>query len=536
MLHFMSAFLLYKRPKGKESLASQDLRKLLEESPMKKRILAALLASATLISIAGCESTASTSTPASTGGETSTADSTGGTESTGGDAAQDAGQYIHDITLADGEGKKLNIYAWNEDWKKQFDQYVKPHLPADVEVEFIINPNEGNAYQNKLDTDLPLNADKDANEKIDMFLFEADYATKYVDTQYTVDVKELGITDDDISAMYQYTTDVAKDSAGALKALSWQATPGLFAYRRDIAKDVLGTDDPEEVQAALADWDKFEEVAQKAKDKGYFMLSGYDDTYRTFSGNATKPWVDADNNIQVPDELMAWVDQTKDYTDKGYNNKTTLWSDAWSADQAPGGKVFGFFYSTWGINFTLSANSLEKAVKDGGKEEVGNGEYGKWAVCYGPKQYFWGGTWMAAAAGTDNPKLVGSIMKEFCCNPEFGKAFAEETNDYYNDVNVMKEISSDPDYGSEFLGGQNHYALFYEIADDIVMANCTKYDQGCNEDFQSAMHDYFNGTIASKDVALNTFYGLIKAKYPDVKVPDTAIAPPESSAEESKAE
>ena len=53
------------------------------------------------------------------------------------------------------------------------------------------------------------------------------------------------------------------------------------------------------------------------------------------------------------------VDQTKEYTDKGYNNKSSLWDSQWAADQGPSGKVFGFFYSTWGINFTLLGNSLE---------------------------------------------------------------------------------------------------------------------------------------------------------------------------------
>ena len=35
---------------------------------------------------------------------------------------------------------------------------------------------------------------------------------------------------------------------------------------------------------------------------------------------------------------MKWVDQTKTYTDKGYNNKTSLWTDAWAADQGPDGR------------------------------------------------------------------------------------------------------------------------------------------------------------------------------------------------------
>ena len=44
------------------------------------------------------------------------------------------------------------------------------------------------------------------------------------------------------------------------RGTTWQATPGLFAYRRSIAKDVLGTDDPAEVQTYLSDWDKFNDV------------------------------------------------------------------------------------------------------------------------------------------------------------------------------------------------------------------------------------------------------------------------------------
>ncbi len=41
------------------------------------------------------------------------------------------------------------------------------------------------------------------------------------------------------------------------------------------------------------------------------------------------------------------------------------------------------------INFTLLGNSLATPVKEGGKEEVGNGIYGDYAVCEGPQSYYW---------------------------------------------------------------------------------------------------------------------------------------------------
>ena len=42
-------------------------------------------------------------------------------------------------------------------------------------------------------------------------------------------------------------------------------------------------------------------------------------------------------------------------------------------DQGPAGNVFGFFYSTWGINFTLMGNSL---ADSNAPAEAGNGIYG----------------------------------------------------------------------------------------------------------------------------------------------------------------
>lgn len=54
---------------------------------------------------------------------------------------------------------------------------------------------ENNAYQNNLDEALLKQKDAAAGDKIDIFLVEADYALKYVDTDYTMPIKDLGITD-----------------------------------------------------------------------------------------------------------------------------------------------------------------------------------------------------------------------------------------------------------------------------------------------------------------------------------------------------
>lgn len=163
------------------------------------------------------------------------------------------------------QGKVLNIYCWNQEFQERFEYFKKSgKLPSDVKVNFVVTPNENNAYQNALDAALLKQKDAPADEKVDIFLVEADYALKYVDSDYTLDVvNDIGLTKDDLADQYQYTKDIVTDSKGIQKGTTWQATPGLFAYRRSIAKDVLGTDNPDKVQEALSSWDKFNSVAER---------------------------------------------------------------------------------------------------------------------------------------------------------------------------------------------------------------------------------------------------------------------------------
>lgn len=185
----------------------------------------------------------------------------------------------------DSEGKVLNIYVWND----EFINRVADHFPGyekvdatngkigDVSVKFTKVDNQDNKYQTNLDQTLQDNGDNqenaDADKKIDIFLVEADYALKYVNSKYTTKLADLGITDADLPNQYQYTKDAVTDSEGNLKGISWQGCPGLLIYRRDIAKEVLGTDDPSEVQKSVADWDKFADTAKMMAAKNYKMTS-----------------------------------------------------------------------------------------------------------------------------------------------------------------------------------------------------------------------------------------------------------------------
>lgn len=236
---------------------------------MKKKVLSLLLATTmTAGLLAGCGSSdASTTTndSADTKAETK-ADSTDTAAS--GDASVE-------------QGKIVNIYCWNDEFKSRYEAYAADLAETHgVEVNFVIVANENNAYQNNLDAALMAQETAAADDKVDVFLIEADYATKYTKSEFALDVvNEIGLTEADLAGQYQYTKDIVTVD-GVQKGTTWQATPGLFAYRRSIAKEVLGTDDPVEVQAALSSWENFDATAEKvneaAKKIDMSNISDYD--------------------------------------------------------------------------------------------------------------------------------------------------------------------------------------------------------------------------------------------------------------------
>ncbi len=408
------------------------------------------------------------------------------------------GEVINFVVYQDTMKNVVNTYYPEVEGVSEDGEYT--YLKDGTKIHWIVNGAE--VFQSKLDDYLKIQETVDADQRIDMVDLEGDYMKKYLEMGVCVPLSDLGITADDMKDQYQYTKDAITWN-GEICGTSMEVAPGLFAYRRSIAKDVLGTDDPDKVQEALSDWNKFDEVAEMAHKKGYYMLSGFADAYRVFSNNTSSPWVSDDKTVEVDPAIMEWVEMTKRYTDLGYNHKTiNVFTDDWMKDQQPDGKVFGFFYSTWGVNFTLVGNAGEEG-------------FGDWAVCEGPKPFYWGASWLTAMNNTDNPEHIRDIMKALTCNPEVMKEISLGITTFVNNSEVMTEIASDPDCGSPFLGGQNDLALFNEVAPKISLENLCKYDQGCTLDIIYTFSDYYLGKITLDD-AKKSFETAIMDRYPNL--------------------
>lgn len=418
-----------------------------------------------------------------------------------------------------GEGKVINIYCWNNEFKERVEA-VYPEvaetskdgtitkLKDGTEIHWIVNPNQDGVYQQKLDEALLNQADVSADGKVDIFLSETDYVNKYtdIDANVAMPLTDLGIDPaTDLADQYEFTKVTASDVNGVQRGSTWQCCPGLLVYRRDIARDVFGTDDPQAVGEKVKDWETMEATARELAAKGYYTFASYADTFRLYGNSITEPWVkQGDTVVRVDQKIMDWVNDSKEWLDAGYLDKTVKgqWNADWNQAMGSSSKVFAFLFPAWGIDFTLKPNW--------------DGEMGMWGVTNPPQEYNWGGSYVHACVGTDNPQHVKEIILAVTANKENLLKISKDFSDFTNTQTSMQQAAKDDEnFSSEFLGGQNAFKYFAPVAENIVMAPLSPYDQGCVELIQNNFSDYLQGQV-DFDKAKANFETAILERYPEI--------------------
>ena len=413
----------------------------------------------------------------------------------------------------------INIYSWDASFREvlanYYPAYDREHeCIGNVKVHWVIIPRIDGVYQSILDKALSERMEVTAGEQIDLFLLEADYVRKYTESaEVTESLNELGLQEQELQQQYAYTRRAAEDSFGVQRGIAYQACPGVMIYRRDIARKVFGTDDPDKIQELVRDWPAFEYTSDRILASGYHMLAGYFDTYRVFSNNLHSPWINEKKEIALPPEMKEWREQTRRFSEQGKNYPNDLWDTAWKAGVR--GDVFCYFGTAWFIQQALQKFSLQVPVAEGGLEQKGNGTFGQWAVCQGPQQYYWGGSWICAAKGTKHKELIADIMRKLCCEPDTVRKIARGSTEFMNNRKVMQEIAQDASFGIPFLDGQNVYTV---MAKEMEMETnradmITPYDQGIHESFKIASKGYFQGS-ATADTAWQRFLATLWMRYP----------------------
>lgn len=411
--------------------------------------------------------------------------------------------------IADSVGKgddTFTIAAWNADdvpfliaqWKGLDYDSIQDDLANDAVdgIKFINFGVGGGDASEKYD-----NLFK-SGDALDVYFCEADWALKYInDDEKTLPLADLGLGDSDFANIYAYTDEIGKSSDGVRKGVSWQAAAGGFQYRSDLAQEYLGVTSPEEMQAAIGDWDKFVEAAQTVSEKSSGKTALADTLggmWQAYACGRTTPWV-VDNALQIDDFCKEFADTAKALWDCGGVTKNGQWTDEWTA-AGTNDTCMGYFVSTWGFgSFALDAAGGE-----------GGATYGKWAVCQGPQPFFWGGTWIVVNPKTDNGEEARDFIISATSNEDQMSTYAVNKPEYVNNSKVMDDlISSNTVFNEKItnnLGGQNFYA---ELADNAKTIDfnglITPYDATIKTDFINVVKEQYLEGGASWDDTVEAF-------------------------------
>lgn len=471
---------------------------------MRKKILAAGIAAALLavpfsgsvvggLTVSAAENNSETEADAENGGEDEarSEDAASGEDEADSEDTAEASSETGDSLPA---GSVLNIECFNEEFKTR----VADHYPGyieidgetgmigDVTVRWTITSTDMNAYQDRLDRILPDNEHKDPDERVDIFLAEDSFLGRYVDAKrsVTVPIENLGITEDELSEQFPYTLEAASDRSGNIRGLTWQCTPGVLIYNRAIAEKVFGTTSPAEIQKHVKTWDKFMETAEQMLDAGYSMTASAADTFQAYAGSMSDYWISREGEIKIPDNINSWIINSKDLVESGASTTSSMWSADWSAATLmPEGNVFCCFGPEWMIRYCLSQEVVGSIANTGG-----------WAVCQGPAPFFWRGTWMFAARGTDNAELIADIMRAMTTDEYIMANIRLTDGDFVNNRKVMEADAENDIYALEILGGQNPTKIFIRNADRISGVKTSRYDEICEAAVRGVAKKYFEGS------------------------------------------
>ncbi len=432
-----------------------------------------------------------------------------------------------------GEKTVLNVWSFTNEIQIMAIAFEKEYL--DVDVVYTMIPMTNGEYQTKLMATLG------TEEVPDVVALEAAFVKSYVESDFLADLKSL---DADVkkAQLYPFVTDVGTYD-GVLKGLSYQATPGALFYRRSLAKEYFGTDDPVEIQKILGDMDKYTAAAAVVKEKSggdTYMVASNGDFMNLFYANRAQPWI-VDNTLTVDPMVNKLIEIAKTFRDNDYEAKATQWQEGWfagmndslvGADGKPK-QIFSYFLPTWGLPYVLAPHA---ASADGTKTTAGD-----WAMINGPLPYQWGGTWLGVMKDSKNLKLAKEFIR-FCTldetnltnwatgvytneylkaiDPNTPEGQSQAAGDFVGSKVVVDKITAGFDDSdlSRFLGGENSYGAFAAAAPSVNARLMQGTDDAIQRAFNDPLASYLDGKI-TEDEMWKTWKDAVHNEFPDLIIP-----------------
>ena len=458
----------------------------------KKRVLALVLAGVMGLSMAGCGSNGN---------------------STGTDSSSEVEAEDKAVAGNEDASEKLVIWTLADDLKQFAEHYCEQNTDVQIET-VVISPAD---YLTKIQS-----AMRGKAKEPDIIVAEPQMLDTMFEAGYLEDLNQEPYNAQQYADnMVDYVWQAGQDEEGIQRAISYQITPAAIFYRRDIAQQVFGTEDPEVIGQYFKDYDTILKTGETLKNAGYKIFAS-EQEMGYFSGESA--WVQ-DGKLVIDQDRKAYMQLCIDLYQNDMTAYVPTWSttwyqamsgpipvidsstDAWDEEQmedaAASGKtteVFAYGLPSWGV-LTMRDNVGDLA--------------GKWGVCAGPADGFSGGTFLGINAMSERKELAWDFIEFVTTNEETLNWWIETSEG--DVVSWVPTIEKHKDDTNEIYGGQKLYEFFLEQAQELDYSNITKYDKVINDAWGAAINSIKTGEMSQED-AMNNFYDTVQSTYPEIEI------------------
>ncbi|MGI5957830.1 MAG: ABC transporter substrate-binding protein [Massiliimalia sp.] len=308
--------------------------------------------------------------------------------------------------------------------------------------------------------------------------------------------------------LLDFMVPVSVTPSGTLAGIEVSPPVAGLAYKRDLAKEYLGTDDPEELEAMLGDWDSFIAKGEEVRDKSngsVYMFTNCSAISSLIRHQNQEPFV-KDGTLNLEASLGETIDRAIEMKQKGIvdniENNTPAADAAWS-----GSNHIFFLCATWSPTWEIKA-----------KDENGSGNWGfinpPGGGCLS------GGTVVCIPKAAENKEAAWEYIKWNYLSEE-GAVSNRDHLDYFS---VYKPVYEDETFYSrpdEFFGGQDVLKAFAQdlIPTMSVPREVTKYDTEVINALDVAMTEIDKsdkGNVSADDLMADMEKDILN-KAPDLK-------------------
>lgn len=303
----------------------------------------------------------------------------------GADEGQGEGEAGGDPASAANEAviRDLNIYSYDDDLAKMVKYYAETHPEFNYNVKLYHHSQIDNYHTlSKMNE----NMQSDGPEVVDIYCVPYVYSHEVIKGEYSKHActyKELGI---DVDAALkkadipQHIIDAGTNPDGEIIALPYLTGANVFMYRRSIARDVWGTDDPDKIAgiigAGTEKWDRFLEAAQTLKEHGCYIVPRFTDLSNMIDTSLAASIMESDEGGEINPKWQVFMDVSKKMMDNGYIRKMDEyhWMGEWidvmngKGDKPAFGYVIPYDYIGYLLRSDILLNSTD----------------GDWAICLPP--------------------------------------------------------------------------------------------------------------------------------------------------------